>query len=424
MLDPKLLRDDIEETSKRLAERGFALDLETVQNLESARKSLQTDLQELQSQRNRVAKDIGQKKAKKEDTGELLAQSEAINRQLAEKEVAWQTLKQQLDDYQLIIPNLPHVSVPIGKSEADNVEVRRWGTQPTFNFAPKDHIELGTQLGCLDFNTAAMLSGSRFVVLHGKLAHLHRALIQFMLDLHTQQHGYTEMYIPYLVQEKSFFGTGQLPKFREDLFFVQGDSGLGLIPSAEVPLTNLAREQVIPVENLPIKWVAHSPCFRSEAGSYGKDTRGMIRNHQFEKVELVQIVKPEDSYSALEALTQHAEKVLQLLNLPYRVMALCTADLGFTSAKTYDLEVWLPGQNAYREISSCSNCEAFQARRMQARWRNPATQKPELVHSLNGSGLAVGRTLVAILENYQDGQGGITIPNVLQPYMGGSTKLV
>ncbi len=424
MLDPKLLRDDLEQTALQLAKRGFTLDVESLTHWESARKALQTELQDVQSRRNRIAKEIGQKKAKQEDASELLKEAEGVNRQLTETEAKWQTLKQQLDDYQLTIPNLPHTSVPVGKTEADNVEVRRWGTPTEFTFLPKDHIELGTVRGWLDFNSAAVLSGARFVVLKGQLAQLQRALVQFMLNLHTQRHGYTEMYVPYLVQESSFYGTGQLPKFREDIFFIHGDSGLGLIPSAEVPVTNLVRDQVVNAELLPIKWVAHTPCFRSEAGSYGKDTRGMIRNHQFEKVELVHIVKPEDSYSALEELTQHAETVLQLLELPYRVIALCTADLGFQSAKTYDLEVWLPGQNAYREISSCSNCEAFQARRMQARWRNPATQKPELVHTLNGSGLAVGRTLVAILENYQDDQGRVTIPKVLQPYMDGLTQLV
>lgn len=419
MLDIKHLRDQIEQTAKALATRGYTLDVETLTELESIRKSLQIDTQELQSTRNYLAKQIGQRKAQKENVDDLLDEAAAINKRLAEKEHALEHLQTQLQDYYLGIPNIPHNSVPIGKNEKDNIEIRRWGKPLDAQFPFKDHVDIGEALGLMDFASAAKISGARFVVLRGQLARMQRALAQFMLDIHTIEHGYTEMYVPFLVNEKSFYGTTQLPKFREDLFFVMGESKLGLIPTAEVPLTNLVREEILEAENLPLKFVTHTPCFRSEAGSYGKDTRGMIRNHQFEKVELVQIAKPENSYEVLEELTQHAEKILQRLELPYRVMALCTGDIGFGAAKTYDLEVWLPSQNQYREISSCSNFEAFQARRMQARWRNPDTQKPEPVHTINGSGLAVGRTLVTIIENYQDNLGCIHIPKALQPYMGG-----
>jgi seryl-tRNA synthetase len=423
MLDPKYFRDHLTDTAANLANRGYILDVVTLQNLEAKRKTLQTATQELQSQRNVFAKQIGQRKAKGEPVDDLLKASEAHNQQLAIKEVELITLQEQLQQCYAEIPNLTHPSTPIGKNETDNVEVRRWGELPQFDFLPKDHVTLGEALHFMDFEAGAKIAGARFVVLRDKLARLHRALIQFMLDVHTQEHGYTEMYVPYIVNEQSFYSTCQLPKFREDLFLLQGDTPLGLIPTAEVPVTNLVRDMILEVEQLPLKLTAHTPCFRSEAGSYGKDTRGMIRNHQFEKVELVQIVTPEQSYEALEALTNHAEAILQRLELPYRVLALCTGDIGFGAAKTYDLEVWLPSQNCYREISSCSNFESFQARRMQARFRNPVTKKPELVHTLNGSGLAVGRTLVAILENYQDKEGHIRIPKVLQKYMEGQAVI-
>lgn len=418
MLDPKLLRDQLTETAQQLAKRGFVLDTEKLSVLEAQRKTLQTQTQELQSQRNSLAKQIGQCKAKGESVDNLLKTAEAANQSLITKEAELATLQQQLQSYLLEIPNITHESVPVGKSEADNVEVRRWGKIPTFSFTPKDHVELGERLGLMNFALGAKISGARFVVLQDKLARVQRALTQFMLDIHTKEHGYREVYVPFIVNEQSFYGTGQLPKFREDSFFLQGEgqTQLGLIPTAEVPVTNLMRDTITEATDMPLKFVAHTPCFRSEAGSYGKDTRGMIRNHQFEKVELVHIARPEESYETLEMLTKHAETILQRLELPYRVISLCTGDIGFGAAKTYDLEVWLPSQNCYREISSCSNFESFQARRLQARWRNPVTQKPELVHTLNGSGLAVGRTLVAILENYQDEQGRIHIPAALRPY--------
>jgi seryl-tRNA synthetase len=418
MLDPKLLRDQLIETAQQLAKRGFVLDTEKLSALEAQRKTLQTQTQELQSQRNSLAKQIGQCKAKGESVDDLLKTAEAANQSLVAKEAELAALQQQLQSYSLEIPNITHDSVPVGKSEADNVEVRRWGKIPTFNFTPKDHVELGERLGLMNFALGAKISGARFVVLQDKLARVQRALAQFMLDIHTKEHGYREVYVPFIVNEQSFYGTGQLPKFREDSFFLQGEgqTQLGLIPTAEVPVTNLMRDTITEAADMPLKFVAHTPCFRSEAGSYGKDTRGMIRNHQFEKVELVHIARPEESYETLEMLTKHAETILQRLELPYRVISLCTGDIGFGAAKTYDLEVWLPSQNCYREISSCSNFESFQARRLQARWRNPVTQKPELVHTLNGSGLAVGRTLVAILENYQDERGRIHIPAALRPY--------
>jgi seryl-tRNA synthetase len=419
MLDPKYFREQIEETAKRLATRGYVLDQSTIESLETLRKSLQTETQDLQNQRNLLSKQIGQKKAKKEDASDLLNEVEQNNKLLAEKISLLEQLQNNLQQRYLEIPNLPHESVPVGNSEQDNLEIRRWGNPRVFDFTPLDHVDLGQNLQQMDFAAAAKIAGSRFVVLNDKIALLQRALTHFMLDLHTQQHHYKEVYVPFLVNETSLYGTGQLPKFREDQFFMEGEMKLGLIPTAEVPVTNLVRDCVIEAEQLPLKFVAHTPCFRSEAGSYGRDTRGMIRNHQFEKVEMVQIVRPQDSYAALEELTKHAETILQLLELPYRVMALCTGDMGFSSAKTYDLEVWLPSQNCYREISSCSNFESFQARRMQARWRNPETKKPELMHTLNGSGLAVGRTLVAVLENYQRADGKIDVPRVLVPYMKG-----
>jgi seryl-tRNA synthetase len=418
MLDPKLLRNELEETAKKLSSRGFQLDVQQVADLEAERKKLQVDTQDLQSLRNNSAKAIGKAKANGEDTAPLLAAVADLGDKLKDTESRLEEIQTQLDAIIMGIPNLPHESVPLGIDENDNVEKRRWGAPKPLDFKPRDHVDIGTGLGGMDFDTAAKITGSRFTLLTGPLARLHRALTQFMLDRHTTEHGYTEAYVPYLVNADSLMGTGQLPKFEEDLFQM-GEGGYYLIPTAEVPVTNIARDVIFESDDMPQRFVAHTPCFRSEAGSYGKDTRGMIRQHQFEKVELVQVVKPEDSYETLEELTRHAESILQALELPYRVMTLCSADMGFSAAKTYDLEVWLPGQQKYREISSCSNFEDFQARRMKARWRNPETGKPELVHTLNGSGLAVGRTLVAVLENYQNADGSVRVPKVLQPYMGG-----
>jgi seryl-tRNA synthetase len=416
MLDPKLLRAELEQTAAKLARRGYTLDVTYFQELENRRKNLQVYTQELQSLRNSRSKAIGKIKATSQNIQPLLDEVADLGNKLKQVEQDLTVVQEQLQQIYLEIPNLPHPSVPNGKNENDNIEVRRWGEPPHFDFKPRDHVDLGRRW--LDFEAGAKLTGSRFVVISGPLARLHRALIQFMLDLHTRKHGYEEIYVPYLVNADTLYGTGQLPKFEEDLFSLKGEWTYYLIPTAEVPLTNLARHTILEAASLPCRYVAHTPCFRSEAGSYGKDVRGMIRQHQFEKVELVQLVRPQDSYTALEELTHHAETVLQKLELPYRVIALCTGDIGFAAAKTYDLEVWLPGQQRYREISSCSNCEDFQARRMQARWRNPETGKPELLHTLNGSGLAVGRTLVAVLENYQDAQGHIQVPKVLKPYMG------
>jgi seryl-tRNA synthetase len=419
MLDPKLLRNDLEGTAQQLARRGFVLDTEILQALEERRKSIQTQTQQLQAERNSRSKGIGKAKAAGEDIAPLLKEVEGLGEQLKAAEHELATLQEELHSILMGIPNIPHASVPEGKGEEDNPELRKWGTPPVFDFAPKDHVDLGEQLGQLDFETAAKLTGSRFCVMQGPLARLHRALIQFMLDTHTREHGYSEVYVPYLVNADSLRGTGQLPKFEEDLFRMSGEAEYYLIPTAEVPVTNLARDTIVEAGSLPVRYTAHTPCFRSEAGSYGKDTRGMIRQHQFEKVEMVQLVRPEDSYPVLEQLTAHAEAILQQLELPYRVVTLCSGDIGFSAAKTYDLEVWLPGQQTYREISSCSNFEAFQARRMQARWRNPDTGKPELLHTINGSGLAVGRTLVAVMENHQQADGSIRIPDALKPYMGG-----
>jgi seryl-tRNA synthetase len=419
MLDPKLLRNDLEGTAQQLARRGFVLDTEILQALEERRKSIQTQTQQLQAERNSRSKGIGKAKAAGEDIAPLLKEVEGLGEQLKAAEHELATLQEELHSILMGIPNIPHASVPEGKGEEDNPELRKWGTPPVFDFAPKDHVDLGEQLGQLDFETAAKLTGSRFSVMQGPLARLHRALIQFMLDTHTREHGYSEVYVPYLVNADSLRGTGQLPKFEEDLFRMSGEAEYYLIPTAEVPVTNLARDTIVEAGSLPVRYTAHTPCFRSEAGSYGKDTRGMIRQHQFEKVEMVQLVRPEDSYPVLEQLTAHAEAILQQLELPYRVVTLCSGDIGFSAAKTYDLEVWLPGQQTYREISSCSNFEAFQARRMQARWRNPDTGKPELLHTINGSGLAVGRTLVAVMENHQQADGSIRIPDALKPYMGG-----
>lgn len=418
MLDAKLLRAQPEVVAARLQCRHVELDIAKLQALEEQRKSLQTETETLQAERNAGAKKIGIAKKNGEDVAPIMARMQEVNERLETVKVELENLQNDINAFSMAIPNLPHESVPQGKGEEDNVEVRRWGNIPQFDFEPKDHADLGEALGLIDFATATKITGSRFSVIKGGLARLQRALTQFMLDLHTAEHGYQEVYVPYLVNADSLKGTGQLPKFEEDLFKLQGEKTFYLIPTAEVPVTNIARDEIIAAEQLPVKYVAHTPCFRSEAGSYGKDTRGLIRQHQFEKVELVQLVRPEHSYQALEELTAHAEKVLQLLGLPYRVMLLCGGDMGFSAAKTYDLEVWLPAQNKFREISSCSNFEAFQARRMQARYRDKDS-KPELLHTLNGSGLAVGRTLVAILENYQQADGSIRVPEVLQAYMGG-----
>ena len=424
MLDARLLRSDPEAVARNLARRGYVLDVHRFRGLEERRKAAQVAADELRAARNAHAKKVGQAKGRGEDIAPLVAEGEAMARRLAELEQEQAAAVAEFDALVLGLPNTLHDSVPDGRDENSNVEVRRWGTPRVFEFEPKDHVAIGEGLAQVDFEAAGRISGARFVVLKAGVARLHRALIQYMLDLHTGEHGYTEVYAPYLVARSSLVGTGQLPKFEADLFrVVSGEQELFLIPTAEVPVTNLARESILEAATLPRRYVAHTPCFRSEAGSYGKDTRGMIRQHQFEKVELVQMVRPEDSYAALEELTSHAEKVLQGLGLPYRVVALCSGDVGFGSAKTYDIEVWLPGQGKYREISSCSNCEAFQARRMQARWRNPASGKPEPVHTLNGSGLAVGRTLVAVLENYQQGDGSVVVPEVLRKYMGGAERI-
>jgi seryl-tRNA synthetase len=422
VLDPKLLRSDLTGVAAQLARRNFVLDVAGFAALEEQRKAVQIESDRLRAERNVSAKAVGQAKAKGEDAAPLLARGEALGAKLQAIEKQLDVIQAELLSLQLGLPNLLHASVPDGADEAANVELRRWGDPRLFNFEPKDHVALGERFG-MDFEAAGRISGARFVVMTGNLAKLHRALIQFMLDLHTANHGYREAYVPYLVHAIALEGTGQLPKFEQDLFAVRGDPGFFLIPTAEVPVTNLVRDQILAAEKLPLKYVAHTPCFRSEAGASGKDTRGMIRQHQFEKVELVHIVRPDQSYAALEELTGHAEKVLQALELPYRVISLCAGDVGFGSAKTYDLEVWLPSQQRYREISSCSNCESFQARRLQARWRNPATGKPELVHTLNGSGVAVGRALVAILENFQQEDGSVAVPPALAPYMGGVTVL-
>ncbi|MCP5142489.1 MAG: serine--tRNA ligase [Chromatiales bacterium] len=421
MLDSKRLRNDLDATAAQLARRGYTLDTTAFLALEERRKAIQVETQALQNERNTRSKSIGQAKARGEDIAPLLAEVADLGDKLKAAEGALNGLQNELNDLAMNIPNVPHASTPDGGGEADNVEVARWGEPPAFDFEPRDHVALGELNGWMDFETAAKISGARFVVLSGPLARMQRALTQFMLDLHTQEHGYTEVYVPFLVNADSLRGTGQLPKFEADLFKTNSEAGHYLIPTAEVPVTNIARGEIM--EGVPLRFVAHTPCFRSEAGSYGKDTRGMIRQHQFEKVELVQMVPPATSYAALEELTGHAEAVLQKLGLAYRKVALCTGDIGFSSAKTYDLEVWLPGQNAYREISSCSNFEDFQARRMQARWRNPETGKPELLHTLNGSGLAVGRTLVAVIENYQDADGRIHVPEALRPYLGGQAIL-
>ncbi len=419
MLDPKRLRTDPRAVAEPLARRGFTLDIEALEALEARRKRLQTEAERLRAERNARSKSIGQAKRRGEDIEPLKAAVAELGERLRAVEAELERVRAQFEDLLLEIPNLPDRSVPDGADESANLEIRRWGAPPQFDFEPRDHVDLGVPRGWLDFEAAAKLTGSRFVVMHAPVARLHRALIQFMLDVHTQEHGYREVYVPYLVNADSLRGTGQLPKFADDLFPIEGDFDYYLIPTAEVPVTNLVRGEIVEDDVLPLRFVCHTPCFRSEAGSYGRDTRGMIRQHQFEKVELVQIVRPGESWEALEALTRHAEVILQRLGLAYRVVALCAGDLGFSAAKTYDLEVWLPGQGRYREVSSCSNFLDFQARRMQARWRNPATRKPEPLHTLNGSGLAVGRTLVAVMENYQQADGAIRVPKALQPYLGG-----
>jgi len=418
MLDPKLLRNEPEKAAKLLARRGYVLDVASLEALEEERKQAQLDAQNLQTVRNSRSKMIGKAKAAGEDIAPLLAEIEHLGDEHKAAETRLANVLQQLTDVAMELPNIPQDDVPAGKTEDDNVEISRWGQPKSFDFEPKDHVELGENLEGMDFETAAKISQARFVTLKGPLAKLQRALTQFMLDQHTEQHGYTETYVPYLVNADSLRGTGQLPKFADDLFAVD-DGSLYLIPTAEVPVTNIVRDTISSDTQLPVKFVAHTPCFRSEAGSHGRDVRGLIRQHQFEKVELVQIVRPQDSAEAHEVLTGHAEVILQKLDLPYRKVLLCVGDLGFSSSKTYDLEVWLPSQQTYREISSCSNFGDFQARRLQARWRNPETGKPELVHTLNGSGLAVGRTLLAVMENHQDEQGRIHIPVALQPYMNG-----
>jgi len=425
VIDPKLLRTDPDAVARNLARRGFVLDVGALKALEEKRKPCAVEVDRLRAERNANAKAVGMAKAHAEDVTTLIARGEDLTAQLGRAEVELEGVQRELEHWQLGLPNLLDSSVPDGRDESANVEVRRWGEPPRFDFAPRDHVEIGERLAGLDFEAAARIAGSRFVVMRGQVARLHRALAQFMLDLHTREHGYLEVSVPYLVRPEALIGTGQLPKFEADLFAaIGGPHPYFLIPTAEVPVTNLVRGEILGAEALPLKYVAHTPCFRSEAGAAGKDTRGMIRNHQFDKVELVHIVRPSDSYAALEELTGHAETVLQRLGIAHRRVALCAGDVGFGSAKTYDVEVWLPSQERYREISSCSNCEAFQARRMQARWRNPVSGKPEPVHTLNGSGLAVGRTLVAVLENYQQADGSVEVPAVLAPWMGGLTRLI
>ncbi len=420
MIDPKLLRQSAKEVAENLARRGHVFDVDAYLALDEQRKTLQVDTEALRNERNVSAKSIGKAKASGEDVEPLLAAVKDLGDRLDISEAKLHDVQAAVQSIELGLPNLLQDDVPNGKDDAENVEVRRWGDIPEFDFEPQDHVDLGTSLGMLDFDAASRVSGSRFTVMRGPLARMQRALIQFMLDVHTSDNGYEETYVPYLVKSDALQGTGQLPKFEADLFKIEGESPYYLIPTAEVPLTNLARESILEAAELPRRLCAHTPCFRSEAGSYGKDTRGMIRQHQFEKVELVHLVKPDESDEALEELTANAENILQRLELPYRVVTLCSGDVGFSGAKTYDLEVWLPGQQKYREISSCSNCTDFQARRMQARWRNPATGKPELLHTLNGSGVAAGRALIAIMENYQQADGTLRIPDVLQPYMSGA----
>jgi len=423
MLDPKLIRNELASVAEQLKKRNFELDVAAIESLEAKRKACQVETENLQNERNTKSKSIGKAKAAGEDIQPLLDEVSGLGNKLDAAKANLADVQQLIDAIIMGIPNLLHDSVPVGKDEADNIEIRRWGEPRSFDFEVKDHVDLGAVNGWLDFETASKLTGSRYVVMHGQMAKLHRALTQFMLDVHTGEHGYTEVYVPYIVNSDSLRGTGQLPKFEEDLFCVNKETGQYLIPTAEVPVTNIARDEILEASALPMKLTSHTPCFRSEAGSYGKDTRGMIRQHQFDKVEMVQLVSADKAWDALEELTSHAETILQKLDLPYRTVVLCSGDIGFSAAKTYDLEVWLPGQQAYREISSCSCFGDFQARRMQARWRNPETGKPELLNTVNGSGLAVGRTLVAVLENYQQADGSIMIPEVLRSYMGGLEKL-
>jgi len=423
MIDSKLLRTEPDTVARNLARRGYTLDVAALRALEEQRKPWQVEVDRLRAERNANAKAVGVAKARREDITTLLARGEDLTAQLERAEAELAAVQNELEAWQLTLPNLLHDSVPDGRDESANAEVRRWGEPRHFDFKVRDHVEIGERLGGLDFEAAARISGARFVVMRSQVARLHRALTQFMLDLHTREHGYTEVYVPYLVRPEALIGTGQLPKFEQDLFAVRSEQSFYLIPTAEVPVTNLVRGEIVPAEVLPLKYVSHTPCFRSEAGAAGKDTRGMIRNHQFDKVELVQLVRPENSYAALEELTAHAETVLQRLAIPYRTVALCAGDVGFASAKTYDLEAWLPSQQRYREISSCSNFEAFQARRMLARWRNPQSGKPEPLHTLNGSGVAVGRALIAVIENYQNEDGSVTVPAVLTPYMGGLARI-
>ena len=423
MLDPRIVRSELDQVASQLARRGFELDKAALTELEAKRRDVQARTQALQSERNARSKMIGQAKARGEDIAPLLAEVDSFGDELKRMETELDGIQVALEDILSGVPNLLDPDVPEGRDESQNVELHRWGTPRVFNFEVKDHIAIGASLGGMDFESATKIAGARFVTLKGQISRLQRALTQFMLDVHSEQHGYLETYVPLMVNAESLRGTGQLPKFEADLFKLETDPPYYLIPTAEVPVTNLVRNEIVEATSLPLRFVCHTPCFRSEAGSYGKDTRGMIRQHQFEKVELVQIVRPEDSAQAHEALTGHAEEILKKLGLPFRRMLLCAGDTGFSSAKTYDLEVWLPGQDAYREISSCSNFRDFQARRLQARWRNPETGKPELVHTLNGSGLAVGRTLIAILENYQEADGSVVIPEILRPYMGGLERL-
>jgi len=423
MLDPKLVRSNIEEIAQKLLVKKYKFDTDRFTVLEEKRKSIQTQTEELQSERNTRSKSIGKAKASGQDIAPLIAEMDEIGNKLEAAKAELKLVQDELNSIFAGMPNLPDSEVPEGESEDDNVEVRKWGEPKAFNFTTKDHIALGEKSKLMDFETASKLTGSRFVVLRGQLARLHRALAQFMLDTHTLENGYEETYLPYIVNSDSLYGTGQLPKFEDDLFKLNADRDFYLIPTAEVPATNIVRDEIIDASQLPIKFVCHTPCFRSEAGSYGRDVKGMIRQHQFDKVEMVQIVKPEDSDAALDAITNHAEGILQKLELPYRLVLLCGGDLGFSAAKTFDIEVWLPGQEAYREISSCSNTRDFQARRMQARWRNPESNKPQLVHTLNGSGLAVGRTMIAVMENHQQEDGSIKIPEALIPYMGGLTVI-
>ncbi len=423
MLDPKLIRNNLHEVAKQLLKKNYTLDVDALEQLEAERRKIQIITEHLQNERNLRSKKIGKAKAAGEDIVPLIAEMNQVGVDLEQAKDQLKDVHDKLNDILLSIPNIPHDSVPAGCTDDDNEVTRICGEPREFNFQPNDHIEIGAKLAGMDFDVAAKITGARFVSLRGPLAKMHRALTQLMLDMHTNEHEYQECYVPYIVNRDSLIGTGQLPKFEEELFKVSADHDWYLIPTAEVPLTNIARNEIIPAKQIPLKLTGHTPCFRSEAGSYGKDTRGMIRQHQFEKVELVQLVEPEKSFEALEELTGHAEAVLKKLELPYRVVTLCGGDLGFSATKTYDLEVWLPGQNKYREISSCSNCIDFQTRRMHARWRNPATTKPELLHTINGSGLAVGRTLIAVLENYQNQDGSVTIPDALVSYMGGATLI-